>query len=203
MANPEHLEILKQGVEQWNKWREEHFDVRPDLSGADLSGANLSGANLSEGNLNEADLSRADLSGAKLVRGEPHRSDLSEAILSEADLSEANLSRANLIGANLSEADLSGADVRGAAFTHAEVRHTHFADVDLSGAKGLETIGHSGPSTVGIDTMYKSRGQDPRSFPPRVWSARRVHHLYRFDGRTAHRVLLLLHQLLDARPGIC
>ena len=29
MANPEHLEILKQGVEQWNKWREEHPEVRP------------------------------------------------------------------------------------------------------------------------------------------------------------------------------
>ena len=24
MANPEHLAILKQGVERWNKWREEH-----------------------------------------------------------------------------------------------------------------------------------------------------------------------------------
>ena len=24
MANPEHLEILKQGVEQWNKWRMEY-----------------------------------------------------------------------------------------------------------------------------------------------------------------------------------
>ncbi len=24
MANPEHLAILKQGVEKWNKWREEH-----------------------------------------------------------------------------------------------------------------------------------------------------------------------------------
>jgi len=24
MANPEHLEILKQGVESWNKWHEEN-----------------------------------------------------------------------------------------------------------------------------------------------------------------------------------
>ena len=27
MANPEHLEKLKQGVEVWNKWREEHEEV--------------------------------------------------------------------------------------------------------------------------------------------------------------------------------
>ena len=46
MANEEHLKILKQGVEQWNKWRLENA-IRPDLSDADLKrGANLSGANL-------------------------------------------------------------------------------------------------------------------------------------------------------------
>ena len=41
MANPEHLEILKQGVKQWNRWREEQPDVYPDLRVASLSGASL------------------------------------------------------------------------------------------------------------------------------------------------------------------
>ena len=36
MANPEHLAILKQGVDQWNKWRAEHTEVRPSLIGAGL-----------------------------------------------------------------------------------------------------------------------------------------------------------------------
>jgi hypothetical protein len=31
MANPEHLEILKQGVEAWNEWREKNPDIEPDL----------------------------------------------------------------------------------------------------------------------------------------------------------------------------
>jgi hypothetical protein len=26
MANPEHVEILKQGVEVWNQWRKEKFN---------------------------------------------------------------------------------------------------------------------------------------------------------------------------------
>ena len=29
MANPEHLEILKQGVDVWNKWREENPECNP------------------------------------------------------------------------------------------------------------------------------------------------------------------------------
>ena len=36
MANPEHLEILKQGVEVWNKWQQENPKIQPDLRDADL-----------------------------------------------------------------------------------------------------------------------------------------------------------------------
>lgn len=39
-----------------------------------------------------------------------------------------------------------------------------FGDVDLSTAKGLETIRHEGPSTIGIDTLYKSGGKLPEVF---------------------------------------
>ena len=62
MANPEHLKILEQGVEGWNKWRKENPDVRPDLIEANLEGANLSGAHLRVANLEGANLSGANLS---------------------------------------------------------------------------------------------------------------------------------------------
>jgi hypothetical protein len=39
MANPEHLEILKQGVEAWNTWRRANPSIEPDLTRASLSGA--------------------------------------------------------------------------------------------------------------------------------------------------------------------
>ena len=45
MANEEYLEILKQGVDVWNRRREENPEVRPDLRAADLRGANLGGDN--------------------------------------------------------------------------------------------------------------------------------------------------------------
>jgi hypothetical protein len=34
VANPEHLKILKQGVQAWNKWREKDIGDRSDLDGA-------------------------------------------------------------------------------------------------------------------------------------------------------------------------
>ena len=42
MANPEHLAILRRGVEEWNAWRKKHEEVRPDLDHADLSNVDLS-----------------------------------------------------------------------------------------------------------------------------------------------------------------
>ena len=57
MANPEHLAILKQGVEEWNKWRAQHPDVVPRLGEAILRGADLTGANLAGADLSHADLS--------------------------------------------------------------------------------------------------------------------------------------------------
>ena len=34
--NEEHLAKLNEGVEAWNKWREENREIMPDLSEADL-----------------------------------------------------------------------------------------------------------------------------------------------------------------------
>jgi hypothetical protein len=41
---------------------------------------------------------------------------------------------------------------------------TKFADVDLSPTKGLEVVKHLGPSTIGIDTIYRSGGKIPEVF---------------------------------------
>ena len=65
---------------------------------------------------------------------------------------------------DLNRADLGRANLRGADFTAARTYATNFADVDLSAAKGLEFVNHGGPSTIGIDTIYKSRGKIPEAF---------------------------------------
>ncbi|HEV7893650.1 MAG TPA: toll/interleukin-1 receptor domain-containing protein [Pyrinomonadaceae bacterium] len=173
MANPEHLEILKRGVKAWNKWRQEHRDVLPDLIDAHLSDADLSRANLSNADLGYADFRNANLTGADLSHATLIfailRADLSNADLSNTDLSNASFNHAILNGANFSGAgfldtDLSHASLYGADFTSAELGHTTFADNDLSEVKGLETVEHTAPSTIGVDTLYKSAGKIPEAF---------------------------------------
>lgn len=84
--------------------------------------------------------------------------------LNGADLTGANLNQANLSGAQLQRADLSGANLRDANFSDATVEHTLFADNDLRGARGLDTVRHQGPSTIGIDTIYRSQGKISLAF---------------------------------------
>ena len=137
MANPEHLAILKQGVEVWNKWRDEnkYQYVRPDLRGANLIRANLFSADLSEANLFSADLSEANLGSANLIRANLcGATKLSGANLDGANLSDANLFSTYLSKANLSRANLSGADLRGANLNGANLSDANLGGADLRGA---------------------------------------------------------------------
>jgi hypothetical protein len=156
MDSDEAIRLLRGGTEgliAWNEWREQAKEL-PNLSAADLSGADLRGANLREAHLSAAILRGADLYHA-LLGG---------AFLYLADLRGADLSEAALRGADLSEAVLSGADLRGADLSKTKCGFTVFGSVDLSKVKGLESIEHDGPSTVGMDTLIRSRGQLPEAF---------------------------------------
>jgi hypothetical protein len=179
MANQEHLDILKQGVERWNQWRQEHADIQPDLRDADLSGsdlsgadltyvdfrgASLSGATLSGANLSDADLSGAILSGATLNYAYLIGADLREANLSDATLIEANLGEAYLIGADLREADLSGADLRRATLVETDLTKANLTqcsiygisvwNVQLQGATQSNlVITSAGEPTITVDNL--------------------------------------------------
>ena len=183
MADERQLEILRSGVEAWNRWREENPLVRTDLSSADLTGADLPGADLRATNLSstslqdtylaEADLFAANLSHADLLRANLQSSELSHANLQDAKLSYANLegaelshanlqgaelldtrlTGANLMSANLMSTNLSGADLTGADLREAFLSRTVFDFCDLSTATGLEETFHVAASTVGFECL--------------------------------------------------
>jgi hypothetical protein len=71
---------------------------------------------------------------------------------------------ANLTGANLTLANLSSADLERTNLTNSLLHVTIFGNVDLSEARGLETVRHAGPSTIGIDSIFRSKGKISENF---------------------------------------
>jgi uncharacterized protein YjbI with pentapeptide repeats len=149
MSNQEQLEILKQGVDTWNKWRDEHNDLKIDISGANfieakLNQVNFRGCDLSYANLNGVDLKSSNLQYARIYNADLRSADFSEADLCHASFKEANLRKANLHKAkllltnldtvNLREADLSCANFVGAKITDTDLRKANLVKADLSNA---------------------------------------------------------------------
>ncbi|TLU83524.1 MAG: toll/interleukin-1 receptor domain-containing protein [Chlorobium sp.] len=146
--------IIEEGVAAWNSWRQDNPEVIPDLSRADLNRANLQQANLKGADLQEVNLRGAFLEGANLKEGN----------LRGADFRQAYIQEANLEGANLKEANFRGAFLHEANFSNTIAGYTAFIEVDLSTVKGLETVIHVLPSSIGIDTLYESKGDIPKVF---------------------------------------
>ncbi len=193
MANPEHVKILKQGVEVWNKWREEKADVKVDLSGinqeeinlssinfshvdlrnsslrssclshADFSHAQLREANLIFTDLRQTDLSNAYLGRANLIRARLQGANLQKVRLDEVNLSHANLSRANLTNASLRLSVLFEAILDNTILTGATLSTTSFTNIDFSQTIGLDACEHRGPSFVDSRSISQS-GKLPRIF---------------------------------------
>jgi TIR domain len=56
------------------------------------------------------------------------------------------------------------AHLDGADFGGVHLGWTTFGNVDLCTVRGLDTLEHTGPSTIGIDTLYRSQGNIPEVF---------------------------------------
>jgi uncharacterized protein YjbI with pentapeptide repeats len=173
MANPEHLEILKSGVKEWNSWRAENQGIIPDLSeqrienedlgrhisikinstGTSLEYAEAVFPNFRNVNFRKAYLAHVRLSGSGLVGA-----NFNGAQLYGVDFVAADLRRANFWGAHLYGVNFFGALLEGADFAEANLEQGSFGDNDLSGVKNLHSVKHRGASSLGVETIYKSRG---------------------------------------------
>lgn len=150
MINSERFELLRQGTDAWNAWREKTSSrTKIDLSEVKISGARLSNANLKETDLSNADLEMADLIGADLkgtklagaqlkyaflTEGNLENADLTDADLRYVDLRKANLSSANLSRAKLDFANLNGATLIRAKLRGANLNRTKLIGANLEGA---------------------------------------------------------------------
>lgn len=158
------------------------YDV--NMEEANLRDANLSYATLVRtefinSNLENATLTGADLflvnfenANASLARFQ--RVSLDSVFFEETNLQYADLSNATIYYPDFVGADLTNADLRDSAFLYtnfsgANLRRTVmgnsvFSDSDMSEAKCLDSVKHDGPSSIGIDTIIRSKGQIPEEF---------------------------------------
>jgi uncharacterized protein YjbI with pentapeptide repeats len=173
MANPEHLAILKQGVEAWNRWRAEHRDVDPDLGGTFGNPTKLHSSNLREAvffhayldfvDFSRGDLARARFDGAWLRGSSFHSASLQEASFIYTNLVGVKFREADLTGADLTRANCNGADFTDAVLTEAILNETILTNATLAHASGLGACKHGGPSRLDHQTLVKS-GHLPLAF---------------------------------------
>jgi hypothetical protein len=154
MANPEHVHILKQGVNFWNRWRRENPKREIDLTAAKLKNANLNNVDFERVNLFEADLRKSNLAGADLTEANLESANLRGANLkgahlfhtklyyvklTDAILTNVKAVGANLTGAQLQRADLQGSILDGAILTAADLNSATIIGADLQGATLINT----------------------------------------------------------------
>jgi len=160
-----------------------------NLSNANLSKVNLSGALLYRANLSSADLSNANLSNAKIANANLRNSFFSNVNLRGAALnvvdcrcakfSSAKFSYASVKVVNFQSAYLDDAQFTNAVFVNcnfescrleqtdfarSNIGYCSFVNTNMSESKGLETVNHSAPSSIAIDTLYMSTGKIPEVF---------------------------------------
>ena len=194
MANPQHIEWLKEGVEAWNK-RRKAAPFTPDLSMASFApedliaasmntpfipmaklrhlpyppagwiGARLHGINLSDANLSHAQFTNADLTDADLSNA-----NLEKTVLSQAFLCRANMRRARLSDALLNQANLVGADLTGAKLNDASLQGASLTDANLAGATLTGALLNA-TWTTGTN-LVQTRLTNLRHLPPELWKAK-------------------------------
>ena len=133
MADNNQIAILSQGVEAWNKWREENPDVSIDLKNAKLMHMNLENANLAKADLKNANLSFTNFKNANLVF-----SNLESAVFYFANFEGANFGAAHLENAYLEDANLIGArlpdaSLKNAKLANANLKNAYLVDAHLEG----------------------------------------------------------------------
>lgn len=149
MADKEHLEWLRKGIDFWNDMRQQHR-FAPDFSGVSLR-AQLAGSScverdgdsvfirLDNANLEGGDFRNADLRYIHLKEANLRNSRFQGALLQYADFTGAEIGNANFRDADLYSVKLNGTyaqntDFTGASLFSADLRDAYFAYANLTRA---------------------------------------------------------------------
>ncbi len=151
MAVINHSEMLMQGVEIWNKWRNDNPEIIPQLSHVDLSEMEGFPTGLSGINLSNAYLENTNLYGLTM-----EDSNFEGAILYNSNCYSTSFKNANFGSADLELVNFSNGSLDGADFLNARLGTTVFGNCNLSSVKNLDKCIHVYPSIVDHQTLVQS-----------------------------------------------
>ena len=117
-----HFNLLKQGVKVWNRWREKHPNIIPQLAGLDLLRWSLDGINLSR-----ADLRKARIRSSSLKNADFKRANLSEARFNTVCFDKSDFDDADLSQSYLERCDFNDVWLKRVNFTQAEIYSSKFS----------------------------------------------------------------------------
>lgn len=177
MADPEHIQIVLAGRPSVMNWHRTNGGKCLDLDGANLMGRDLSGAFFHYASLVDADLRGARIVGARfsyvtldsakfddaLIEGTiftdafSNNLSLRRTTVSHSLLASSIFNGANCLDAIFRHATFSDVDLKNANFRGVQLDSTVFANVNLSGVMHLESVRHNAPSSVGLDTIVRSK----------------------------------------------
>ncbi len=141
MANPEHVQILRQGPVAWNRWRKEYSTVGPDLSQLDF------------GTIQELCMPVPDLSGFDLARADLRMSSLRNAITVNASFHNAYMVSADLCFGHFGHCDFRGAKLRLSRIGSAKFSSCDFTGADLAYCSAEETK-FTGSNLIIVDMSH-------------------------------------------------
>ncbi|MBO9464933.1 pentapeptide repeat-containing protein [Tropicibacter sp. R15_0] len=151
MANPQHVEWLKEGVEAWNARRRSHpFSIdlsharlvpkgdlealdckRIDFEGADLRGAQIFGVSFEYANLKRASLVETVIDQCVLDHAKCDQAFLEASTLDHCSLKHASFFRAVFQRVEVINCDFTSCDLRGVDFGKAKLASANFQSADF------------------------------------------------------------------------
>jgi uncharacterized protein YjbI with pentapeptide repeats len=137
---------------------------RVNLRKANLKNVWLNNCQLDESILDGVNLRDSKLKHCKFAKANLRNVNFGNVSMMENDFTNADLSNAVLTGTRLNLSIFSSATLTDVNFAKAKMGRTLLVNSDLSEAKNLESVEHEAPSTIGLDTLVKSKGKIPEAF---------------------------------------
>jgi hypothetical protein len=169
--NQEHaIKLLRggpRGIREFNV-RRDRGDPLPDFDGVNLTCARLCGVNFSQAELDNAILAGSNLERALLIGADLRNANLEGANLAGSSLRFAKLHQTVLYDTNLRDANLRGAMIMTNLCYNTNVTNAEFGEpviaCNLAGMVGLESIRHTSPSMVDVNSILTLQDDLPEVF---------------------------------------